>query len=484
MPPIVLVKLENDPVRHFQAPPFGLLYPAAALERAGYEVRLYHRRMETKADFIRLTGEILAEQPLWVGFSTLSGPGLVASLDASRDLKAGSTVPIVWGGLHPTMLPEQTLAESCVDIAVVGEGEETVVQLADALRRAEGGPPELKGIAGLAFKDSGRVVLNPSRPFLRNLDDYPPARHLLDLKNYPSETRAASILTSRGCPGRCAYCYNAGTNRRTFRALSVAAVLDQVREIRKTRTVESLNILDDNFFGDLGRAREITRKLDLPWKSSVRAGDVARWGDDILAELAASGCSEFRIGAESGSPRILELLKTDVAREDILTAAERCLRHGIRTTFSFMIGLPGETESDRRMTYDLMDRLEGLGGPLAVNGPFVYFPWPGTRLYQDAVARGYRPPAATRDWNWGKRRPRLPFAPRRLRLVEHYSRLVRGKATASLRAPVFVRSLILLARIRWRRRAFRFPVDYYLPRLALRLLRRLGARGAAAVYDE
>ena len=227
--------------------------------------------------------------------------------------------------------------------------------------------------------------------------------------------------------------------------------------------------------------------LGLPWSSSGRADEVARWGDKILAELSASGCREFQIGAESGSPRILEMIKKDITVEDIIRSAELCGRHDIRILFSFMAGFPGETEADRRLTYDLMDRLEDMGAHAVVNGPAVYFPWPGTPLFEKAVELGFKPPARTRDWNFllfGTRQPSMPFAPRRLRPVEHYRRLARRKSTAGLRIPIFAKGLIALARRRWRKRAFRYPIDYYLPRTFLDLLRRFGRRGAQAIYDE
>ncbi|MBN1939645.1 MAG: radical SAM protein [Candidatus Aminicenantes bacterium] len=490
MPRVVLVKLESGPRPPTPSPPFALLFLATALERAGYEVRLHHRWIETKAETARLTDELLADHPLFVGFSTLSGPGLIHALEASLGLRAVSRVPIVWGGLHPTLLLDQVLAEPCVDVAVHGEGEETVVELADSFHRAGSGRPNLGGIAGIAFTDSGRIVVNPPRPFIRNLDPYPPAWPCLETAPYfskaglaPPGGRIASILTSRGCPGRCAFCSNTTVNRGTFRALSVRAVLDQVRELRKSHGICGLNILDDQFFGDLARAGEIARNLGLPWKSSARVYDIVRWGDDVLAELGASGCSEFRIGAESGSQRLLERLRMDITREDIVRAAERCGRHGIRARFSFMIGLPGETEADRRMTYDLMDRLEDMGGLIAVDGPFVYFPWPGTSLYREALRLGYKPPSRTRDWGWGNRPPRPAFTPRRLRSVEHYSRMRRQNREDSPHVPVFLKGLGVLARVRWRRRAFRLPLDYYLPRAAVALLRRFKFRITAGLDE-
>jgi len=134
-----------------------------------------------------------------------------------------------------------------------------------------------------------------------------------------------------------------------------------------------------------------------------------------------------------------------------------------------------------------MDRLERVGNRIVVNGPGVFFPWPGTPMNAMAERLGYRPPARTKDWDfmvWGTRQMRMPFAPARVRLVEHYRRLAKRKATTTLKVPIFTRGLVALARLRWRHRFFWFPVDYYLPRTVLVWLRRHSGSGAAAVYDQ
>jgi len=118
---VILAKLDSEQVEYRMAPPFGILYLADALEKAGFDVRLFHK-MGTEADILELVSLVSAERPIFVGFSTLTGPSIFPTAQASRAIKQASPVPVVWGGLHPTMLPEQSLRNDFVDIVAMGEG--------------------------------------------------------------------------------------------------------------------------------------------------------------------------------------------------------------------------------------------------------------------------------------------------------------------------------------------------------------------------
>jgi anaerobic magnesium-protoporphyrin IX monomethyl ester cyclase len=495
---VVLVKLEPDVPQHLVAPPFGILYLASALEQAGFEVTLVHEPGSERV-IRQLVADMLRSRPLLIGFSTLTGPSILPTLKASREIKQVSNVPVVWGGLHPTMLPEQTLESGCVDIVAVGEGEETIAELATAL--ADGGKTStLERVAGLVFRANGSIHRTGPRPFIRNLDQYAPAWHYLDVNRYLFSDRhfytdmgsrlgapkVASILTSRGCPWRCAYCYNQFVNRRSFRAHSAARVLHDVRTLKERYGVGALIIEDDCFFAHRARGLEIAHGLGVPWTVSIRASELAKWGPSFVREIAKAGCQEVRVGAESGSQRILELMEKDISVDDIRTAVRLCVEAGIRPALNFMIGIPGESDSDMRMTLDLMDELEALGDAVAVNGPSVFLPWPGTALYERAVAMGFKPPSQTAEWGvqWGGQLPSTPFLPRKYRFINYYRFLAFRKQTAFLKFPFFATVLQRLARMRWRRRFFRFPADYYLPRFVWHFLRGVGLRRLSTAFYE
>jgi radical SAM superfamily enzyme YgiQ (UPF0313 family) len=496
---VFLVKPETERANYVMAPPLGILYLGAALENRGYRVRLIHERL-CPAGEKRVVDEICAEEPLFVGISTFTGPSLLPSLRLSRAIKKRCRVPVIWGGLHATMLPEQTLQEASIDLAVCGEGEETIVQLADRIAGGDWGAEALAAIPGVAFRRQGAVQVNAMPPFIQDLDAFSPAWHLLDSERYISEGRyiytalgsklsglkVATIMTSRGCPGRCGYCYNQFINKRTFRAHSVDFVAEQVRRLKSENGVTGVIFEDDCFFTDRARALAILRRLQLPWSCSIRADYLARWGEDFARELRDLGCAELRIGAESGSQETLDLMHKDIRREHILRAVQLCRPLGINLMMGFMIGVPGERWSETLKTLDLIDEMEKLGVTVAA-GPAFYYPYPGTPLFDEAVRGGFTPPRSIAGWAspWGPSQPLPRYADPRARYAGYYRSLAMRRNTAALRFPAFVRLLRRLARWRWRRRCFSLPIDYLAPRFILRLMRRLGLkRVLAGIYEE
>ncbi|MEJ2211309.1 MAG: radical SAM protein [Anaerolineae bacterium] len=493
---VILAKLDNEVTEYLMAPPFGILYLADALEKAGFGVRLFHQG-GSQADIQALVRLVLAESPIFVGFSTLTGPMISSMAQASRAIKQVSPVPVVWGGLHPTMLPEQSLENDFIDVVAIGEGEETIVELARVLRDHGPGAQELAQVAGIAFKRDGHVVKTSKRPFIQDLDRYRPAWHLVDIERYFRSgqhfytdigsqfwgEKIAAVFTSRGCPWRCAFCYNQFVNKRSFRARSAGSVVDEIQEYKERYGVTAIIFEDDGFFTNKERALEIVRRIGVPWTSSIRANYLAKWGDDFVRELRQHHCFELRIGAESGSPRVLEIMDKDITVEQIREAARVCLRNGVKPSLGFMLGTPGETWSDVQMTLDLMDELEAMGDGIAVVGPCIFTPFPGTPLFEEAVKRGFEPPETLEEWSirvWDHKQPLAPYVDPRIRFVGYYRRLAQRSDMERLTFSLPTRILSRIARSRWRHRFFQLPLDYTLPAFGLDLLVRIGSAGTSS----
>jgi anaerobic magnesium-protoporphyrin IX monomethyl ester cyclase len=488
---VVLLKLENSAKDLEVAPPFGLLYLASALEKAGFEAEIIHEP-GTPETIKKILTRLRQLDPLFVGLSILTGPSLIPSLAASREIKTHTALPVVWGGVFPSMVPREMLQSAWVDIVAVGEGEETVVELARHFSGKSPGAAALKGIRGIGFAENGEATINSARPAIADLDQYPPAwghidveRYFFDYRAYYSEMgsrlpagKTATVMTSRGCPSRCGYCFNQFIHKRQYRAHSVGHVAAEIEWLKRDHRISALIFLDDNLFSDPKRALAIVRSLERPWSASFRADYAALWGEDYLRKLRDSGCRELRIGAESGSQRILDLMQKDITVEDIRLSAALCRKVGIRALFNFMIGMPGETWPDMLKTFRLMDDLEGMGGGVSAGGPLVYLPWPGTALYDLAVEKGFRRPERPEEWavNLGARQPATPYVDHRAKFVNYYRILgyrKRIEKTSFARAAKILR---FLSRKRWEKRAFRVPLDYYLPRLVFELLKILGVR--------
>jgi anaerobic magnesium-protoporphyrin IX monomethyl ester cyclase len=480
MTDVILAKLEwreSELERYRYPAPFGILYLATALEKAGFSVRLVHAE-GSQANIEKLTALAAAESPLFVGFSTLTGPVLVPTVEASRAIRRTTRIPIVWGGYHPTIMPEQTLSDDFVDIVALSEGEETVVELARAIRGSGLDPRGLSGILGIGFKDKGRPVVTAPRPFIKDIDGLGPAWHHLDREAYfysekmlrapnVGPSKVATVITSRGCPWRCAYCWNERVNRRQFRAQSVERSVADVQELKDKYGVNAVLFEDDNFFTDPRRGVEIVRRIGIPWSSTFRASDIAQGGRPLMKELKASGCLEVRVGAESGSQRTLDALRKDLTVEQIREAARLCRDYEITATIMFMFGFPDETWEDVLRTLDLIDELNAMSPYVMVSQLGSFTPYPGTPLYEDAVRKGFVPPATTAGWGMyvqeGIRRYRPPYIPRKARSLSYYQQLISRKDLRDLKFPLPILLLQRLARWRWKRRFFSLPLDHSLP---------------------
>lgn len=488
MTDVILAKLEGEGDIAKMAPPFGILYLADALEKDGLSVKLIHE-VGNEANIEALTELILKETPLLVGFSSITGPSLRPTMHASRRIKRECKIPVVWGGIHPTMLPEQTLMNDFIDIIVIGEGEETLVELVRMLRDRGMDPEGIRAIAGLGFRVNGAPVITHQRPFIKNLDELYPAWHHLEIKKYiyegkyfysilgsklPGE-RIAAAITSRGCPWRCGFCYNQAVNRRSFRAQSAQRVIKDIQDMKRQYDITAIAFEDDCFFTDKERALTIIREINIPWASSIRANYLPQFGEDYVRELSRNNCVELRIGIESGSQRILDLMKKDIYIEQVRQTVKLCKKYNIEVLVGFMVGFPGESWSDIKMTLDLIDELEKEN--VFVSNLHIYGPWPGTPLSDLAVKHGFKAPTTIEGWSrqvWNYDQPLPPYVDKRVRYIELYRKLSLRKNSTNVSFPE--RVLGHLAALRWRYRYFRFPIDAIISIFFLNILKKLGLK--------
>jgi len=382
-------------------PPLSLL-AAARLAAARYRVAIVDQRADP-AWRDRLA-RLVEQRPLLVGFTSVTGSQLDHALAAARQVRQHAPrVPLVWGGIHASLFPEQVLADPAADYVVRGEGEQTLAELADAL--ADGRGPD--GIAGLSFRIAEGLRHAENRPFV-DLDAMPD----IDLSLAPGgdhflvEGRPATYVeTSRGCPMGCAYCYNAAFHQRRWRGESPAGVLERWRRLRRERPhVVHLSIVDDNFFGDPRRALRLAEGLareGAPFRFQIQGAEVAvldRFSDDELALLRQAGCVRLDMGVESGSARLLAAVDKHLEPEQVLAVNRRLARHGITAWYNFLAGMPGETDADLDASFALMLRLL-RENPAALISPFyLYAPYPGTRLFDRSRGLGYAPPDRLDGW--------------------------------------------------------------------------------------
>jgi radical SAM superfamily enzyme YgiQ (UPF0313 family) len=391
MTDVMLINFRNDRDMY---PPFGILYVADALLQKGHSVALWHEAEDALEDFIRA---VEREQPLWVGFSTITGPQLAPTIEATRRVHAMG-IPTVWGGVHATIMPAEVLQEDYVDFVIVNEGEVTAQEFTHELRNGR----NWAGVRGLAWKDDqGRPVVNGERPFIQNLDDYRPRWELLaDIEAYLLQSgpydRALPVYISRGCPFRCAFCYNEIVMKRTWRQHSNQFILDQIQWLKDTYRINAVDYADDYLFGRIKPMQRLVEKVGMPWSGQVR---VQLLRPEFVSWMAETGCQWVNIGAESGSQKVLDSINKDQKAEWIEWGVRNLAQHAphIEANLSFIVGLPEEGPEERQVTLQLIDRLCQIN-PNARCSVCVYMPYPGTPLWPDALQRGYVPPDNQAGW--------------------------------------------------------------------------------------
>ena len=450
----------------------GLLSIASYLDHQGIEIVMIDGARQK--NYLALIKQYLPECNL-AGLSVMTTQ-IPAALEISkliREIKPDCQ--IIWGGTHPTFFPEQTASHPFIDIVCVGEGEQTLLEIASGEDLAE--------IKGIAYKKDEQIITNPVRP-LGDPSQMPLFNWNLVSKEVLENLKLVPTLTSRGCPHRCTFCINAILKNR-WRPRTVEQVLVDLKIIKENKylTGKNLRFWDENFFVDINRAKAITagmidHNLVMPWETTVRVNylKAGMIDEEFLALLSQSGCYLLSFGAESGSPRILEKIQKDITPEEIISSAKLCLKYKIIPQYSFMIGLPGETKDDMMMTLKLIDRLLKLGDEVQILGPQAFRPYPGSALYRECLDSGWREPSSLEQWDQLIKNElnylnieNYPWVVDK-EMVESMEAYVRFGAhsfksalSSTIKAQKLLKlSFILLCKLRWKLKFFNWPIEYKL----------------------
>jgi radical SAM superfamily enzyme YgiQ (UPF0313 family) len=334
----------------------------------------------------------------------MTGPQIIRALEAGRRFRSRyPDVPIVWGGIHASLLPEQTLENPYVDMVVIGEGEATLLELVKAL---ESGSP-LDRVRGIAYRKNGRYRTTPARPFV-DLDAQPPlAYELIDMDLYRRRIFGSdhvSFNSSRGCVFGCAFCWDPVMHKRKWRAMEAETVIEHLKRIIKDYGIRSFLFSDDNFFVDMDRAYRILEGviqsgLDISiGKLQIRVDALCSMNKDFLQLLVKAGVKRIHMGVESGSQRVLDLIAKKQTVEQVVEANRKLRPYPIVPLYLFMMGIVTETPAEFAKSIRLATLLTSEN-PKAVKTFNIYTPYPGTELYNLARRKGLREPDQLEDWS-------------------------------------------------------------------------------------
>lgn len=387
----------------YDGPPLGaplcMLALASPLLEAGFEVVLVDnlRSPDFEEAILRET-----EDALCLGISVLTGPMIGSAVRiAKRVKKDRPRLPIILGGWHPSLVPEQTLKPDFVDAVVRGQGELTLLELAQRL--AEG--QSWHGIRGLSFKDADGVHHETERP-VANINDLPaPAYHLAEVDLYASSTgvRQLAYASSVGCPYACNYCTDMVFYKRRFNAYRADRVVSDLADLVPRYGIQEVALLDSNFLVDIKRAVAIARGIvasgvKFHWDFQASTDFVARMSEDDVRLLGESGVNHMGFGTESASKDVLILMNKKHERvEDMIDTARKSELAGIHVTFNVILGYPGETEEDRQHTFRVMSDIARQYWNVSFS-PNIFTPYPGIPIWPQLKEMGLREPQSLEEW--------------------------------------------------------------------------------------
>ncbi|MFC1834361.1 B12-binding domain-containing radical SAM protein [Thermodesulfobacteriota bacterium] len=341
--------------------------------------------------WIELERTVMGHSPDLIGITCNSG-----NMDTVRNLVQRlirHDIPVILGGSHPTVLPEQSINYTGADMVAVGEGELTLARLLDSLPGGEA----LRTIPSLAWKSNGIVTVNPRGELITPIDTLPiPDRSFVDRKDYFGEV----IMTGRGCPFNCAYCASRNIWGKRVRLRSVDSIVEELEQLRQAAETDRsshpgmadeesrpgrwvVKVVDDTFTVNRSRTLNLLdaildHGLDrFEFTGGVRADTL---DEEVVLKMAGANFKRVTLGVESGSPRMLKMIRKGETNEDVKRAVELLRGAGIKSHTFFMIGFPDETPEDIELSKKLIEDVRP--DHVEIN---MVTPYPGTDLFERLI---------------------------------------------------------------------------------------------------
>lgn len=387
--------------------PFGLLYLAESLINANYNVDI----IDTKDNdsVLKEVDKLIRPSTIAIGISTMSGSQLRNSIQVAETLKKRyEDIPIIWGGVHPTCLTTQTLESDLVDYVIFGEGEKSLPLL---LKFIEHGFDDRIDYPGIARKIKNRNSIGPDIGYtnLRRLFNLP--YHLIYMDMYSRKLnigceREFYVWTSRGCPFRCRFCSNSSSiwpNTRV-RLHPIQNIINDIKTLIKKYRADLIHFADQNFILNEKRLLNIFNALNyeginLKYRFSGRVDQLLKLSHSTFILLKEAGVINISFASESGSQKVLDYMGKGITVEQIYEINDILTEHGFFKSTNFLVGTPGETKDDLKLTLKLICDLakSSIDSPYPFS-VYKYIPLPGTEMYSDAIKLGFRPPERLEDW--------------------------------------------------------------------------------------
>ena len=501
--------------------PESVLSVAALPHAKGYDVKILDLRV-TK-DWIKILKDYLKDgSPICVGITALTGPAIKDLLTSVKIIKEfDNSIPIIFGGVHATLLPEQSLAHDGIDVVIKGEGDYTFYEVVkifeknnlDEVLRSD----RLNSVKGIFYykrtsnsgavnkqlesekvvKEENSTIKNPhvdrsygdnivftgETPLIMDLDALPDTPYeLLDIPKYNAADLgngiSASFQTSRGCPFACKFCGNEVLQQRKMRCISVSKLVAKIKMLQSKYGYNSFLFVDDltlagrkQFIEFASALKEIRPKI--AWSSTgIRANLISKLNEDDIQLLWDSGCRSLDIGIESGSERMLKHIDKADTKDNMLKANRIISTLPFTTKYTFIVGYPTETDTETNETVEFFLQLQ-KENPNIYPMFFIYLPIMGTRLYDEIMeAKLFENPKSLEGWvdidstEWFyKRDSWIPKSKRREMSMIMISSLFCSKM-AKVKFTTILGKLSFflyhpIAKLRFKYKFFKLPVESY-----------------------
>lgn len=360
-------------------PPLGLAYIAAYLEKHGYKVDIFDGMVEAATP-----KEIASRVSAYdlVGITSITFQAILTYQVLEEVRRSNPSLPVVIGGPHVSCLPLEPLERGLADFSVVGEGEEAMLGILEAYKNGR----DFSSVPGVAFRRGNKIYAPAGSGMIQDLDALPlPARHLLPMRKYRTSavrTRrspALSMITSRGCPMRCTFCFNSLPYRKQVRLLSAGKIVNEMVHLISEYGAKEIHFWDDNFLVNKARTNEFfeimkSRKLYIPFDCE---GIINSFDPQVLRKIKKVGCYSVSYGIESGSQRMLDLMKKQTAIDTIKKVVKETKSLGLDVRGYFLFGFPTETKEEILETIDFAKRLRLTDATFS-----LLIPLPGTEIYE------------------------------------------------------------------------------------------------------
>jgi len=487
--------------KKIKAAPLGLLHISSFLVKDGYKVKIISDSL-----YDNYIEEALKEckDSICLGITAMTGSQITEGLKIATLVKQKyPKLPIVWGGWHPSIMPESTLRDCNVDVVIAGQGERKFYELVKNFPDYD--IKHLKTIPGLYYKDKEQFIKN-SEFLIEDMNNFPSVPYdIIDIEKCLISTeygdRTMQCISSYGCPCRCSFCIEPVVNKRRWVGLSAERVVDEWEYLYRKYNIDSIAVYDSNFFVDKKRVIDISegllkKNVRIKWgNANGRIPQLVKYEKSVWELMEKAGLKMILTGSESGEQEVLDVINKDANIEDIYEFTRLCSKYNIKVLFSYMSGIPWSDNpkfNEQRVNQEIKSILVQSDKLASITSKnrfmiYAYTPLPGSKMYGMAKENGFREPKTLREWSELLYSPEDIFqksgcnqkwiTDKQLRLIAMLEQYIFGMMDLDAREWIakginnrFLRILFkwcfnvgyVVARIRLKLKLFILPIDYWI----------------------